>query len=326
MRLVYYSFISSLKPNKMKKIACILILSYVLILITACSKTDNTEPAPVAKDPYGMFSYTIKSNGIVSFINTSTDATSYLWDFGDGTTSTTSAASFDHKYSQNGTYKAHLTAYGNGKSAGAFANLDITSVISETITDIDGNVYHAVTIGTQVWLLENLNTTKYRNGDPIPFVTDATAWGTAADAYCNYNNDESNSTTYGRLYNWHAVNDNRNIAPSGWHVANDDEWTTLISYMGGLDVAGGKLKETGTSHWQSPNSGATNEAGFTALPGGYCNIDGSFGRLTDIGYWWSSTAGGNLGSWQICLFSYDIDALRVSNRQNIGLSVRCIRD
>src|SRR5665647_3709784 len=113
---------------------------------------------------------------------------------------------------------------------------------SGTVTDIDGNVYHTVTIGTQVWMVENLKTTKYRNGDPIPNVTDNIAWGAlTTGAYCNYNNDTNNSITYGRLYNWYAAN-NRNIAPSGWHVPTVAEWTILITYVGGKSVGGDKLK------------------------------------------------------------------------------------
>jgi PKD repeat protein len=186
----------------MKKFTVFFILSGFLLIVPGCNKTDSSDQPPVAKDPYGMFQYSIKTNGIVSFTNTSENATSYLWDFGDLTTSTSAAVTFDHQYLQNGSYKVTLTAYGNGKSAGAYANLDITSIISQTVTDIDGNVYHTVTIGTQVWMVENLKTTKYRNGDPIPNVTDSTTWGNSTTgAYCNYNNDANNSTTYGRLYN-----------------------------------------------------------------------------------------------------------------------------
>lgn len=138
-----------------------------------------------------------------------------------------------------------------------------------TVTDYDGNVYQTVLIGDQCWMMENLKVTHYRNGDPIPHVTDGVTWGNlTSGAYCNYNNDEGNVATYGRLYNWYAVDDSRNIAPAGWHVPSDAEWQTLVDYLGGDAVAGGKMKEAGTTHWASPNTGATNESGFTALPGG----------------------------------------------------------
>jgi len=128
----------------------------------------------------------------------------------------------------------------------------------DSVVDIDGNFYHAVAIGTQVWMAENLRTTKYRDGSPIPNVTDSSVWIlTTEGAYCNYNNDTTHSNTYGRLYNWYAVIDTRNIAPEGWHVPTQDEWNTLVQFLGGGAVAGGKLKETGTAHWNSPNRGAT---------------------------------------------------------------------
>ena len=159
-----------------------------------------------------------------------------------------------------------------------------------TVTDTDGNVYHTVIIGEQVWMSENLKTTKYRNGNPIPKVSDGTTWSNhSIGAYCNYNKYEDNSTTYGRLYNWYAVNDSRNIAPTGWHIPSDAEWTTLTTYLGGECVAGGNLKETGITHWQSPNTGATNKTGFTALPGGYRHCNGDFFCMCRNASFWSST-------------------------------------
>ena len=159
-----------------------------------------------------------------------------------------------------------------------------------TVTDIDGNIYNSVTIGNQVWMAENLKTTKYQNGEAIPNVTDDTEWSNlVTGAYSDYNNDPSNSDTYGRLYNWYAVDDSRNICPSGWHVPNYSEWTTLENYLGGYLVAGGKLKETGTTHWSSPNTGATNETGFTALPaGGRGSNPGDFIYLGERAVWWTS--------------------------------------
>ena len=136
-----------------------------------------------------------------------------------------------------------------------------------TATDIDGNVYHTVTIGTQIWMVENLKTTRYNDGSPIPFVTDSSSWSNlTTPGYCWYNNDTTNKNTYGALYNWFAVNTGK-LAPTGWHVPTDDEWTTLTTYLGGESIAGGKLKETGTTHWRTPNAGATNEIGFTASSG-----------------------------------------------------------
>ncbi len=161
------------------------------------------------------------------------------------------------------------------------------STPSDTVTDIDGNVYHTVTIGTQVWLVENLKTTRYNDGTSIPLVTDSAAWSNAdTSAYCWYNNDIANKNTYGALYNWFTVNTGK-LAIAGWHIPTDAEWTTLTDYLGGESIAGGKLKETGTTHWRSPNAGATNESGFTALPGGHRDVNGTFSAMGDDGFWWS---------------------------------------
>ncbi|MFA6925323.1 MAG: fibrobacter succinogenes major paralogous domain-containing protein [Bacteroidales bacterium] len=171
------------------------------------------------------------------------------------------------------------TAYGN--------EVSLTTGLTET--DIDGNIYHIVTIGTQVWLLENLNTTKYNDGTLIPLVTDNSGWNNlTTGAYSDYNNTPSNSSTYGRLYNWYAVNNAHKICPLGWHVPSDAEWTTLETYLG-ISSAGGKLKEAGTIHWTSPNVGATNETGFTALPGGSRYPNGSFNNIGNYANWWTAT-------------------------------------
>lgn len=194
-----------------------------------------------------------------------------------------------------------------------------------TIADIDGNIYHTVSIGTQVWMVENLKTTKYRNGDPIPIFTDNNTWASLkSGAYCNYNNDANNSIIYGRLYNWYSVSDSRNIAPIGWHVATDTEWTTLISFLGG-NGAGGKLKESGTSHWQSPNTGATNETGFSALPGCYRYDNGTFLGF-GCGSWWTSTESQNWGAVGYTMFYLDSGVDRGDWNKCDGLSVRCVKD
>jgi uncharacterized protein (TIGR02145 family) len=196
--------------------------------------------------------------------------------------------------------------------------------ICGAVIDIDGNVYQTVTIGTQVWMVENLKVTHYRNGDPIPNVTDNTAWaGLSTGAYCEYNNDINNVATYGRLYNWHAVNDSRNIAPAGWGVPTDAELQTLINYLGGINIAGGKMKETGTTHWQSPNTGATNESGFTALPGGSrFNSDYGVGSYASF---WSSTEFDNLYAWYLTLYWGGSDIYHFFGIKQPGFSVRCIK-
>ncbi len=196
-----------------------------------------------------------------------------------------------------------------------------------TVTDIDGNVYNTVTIGTQVWMAENLKTTKYRDGTNIPNVTDNTAWGNlTTGAYCDYSNTPSNSATYGRLYNWYAATNVHNIAPTGWHVPTDAEWTTLTTFLGGESVAGGKLKEIGTTYWASPNTGATNETGFTALPGGYRDSSGTFYTIGSSGFWWSATESGATFAWYRNMFYNYSDVYRNYIYKELGFSVRCVRD
>jgi uncharacterized protein (TIGR02145 family) len=142
-----------------------------------------------------------------------------------------------------------------------------------------------------------------------------------------YDGDESNVATYGYLYNWYAVDDSRNIAPEGWHVPTDDEWQILVDYLGGSSVAGGKMKETGTEHWNSPNTGATNESGFSALPGGYRDYsNGDYTNMGYYGYFWSSTEYSSYRAWNRILYYDNSDVYRHSSYKQNGFSVRCVRD
>jgi len=202
-----------------------------------------------------------------------------------------------------------------------------------TIADIDGNGYNTVTIGTQVWMTENLKTIKYNDGTSIPLVTDYTSWQQvlSAPAYCWYNNDELTfKDAYGVLYNWYAVDDSsnggKNVCPIGWHVPTDEEWTTLTTYLGGESVAGGKLKETGTTHWLSPNTGATNETGFTALPSGYRYPNGLFSIVGTYGGWWSSSKDSTSFAYYRLIYSDFRSVHRVNTDKQFGFSVRCLQD
>lgn len=196
---------------------------------------------------------------------------------------------------------------------------------SMKVVDIEGNEYRTVKIGKQIWMVENLKVTKYNDGTPIPNVTDDAAWTSlTTPGYCWYNNDISNKNPYGALYNWYAVNTGK-LAPQGWHVPTDADWTTLATFIGGRN-AGGKLKEVGTTHWLSPNTEATNETSFTALPGGYRYI--GFSSINSAGYYLSTTQATNTvangKSWY--LFNNSNFLSDHSNGKSYGYSVRCVKD
>jgi len=195
--------------------------------------------------------------------------------------------------------------------------------------DADFNIYPVVTIGSQVWMAENLKTTKYNDGTTaLTNVTDNTTWaGLSAGAYCDYSNTPTYSTTYGRLYNWYAVasTNPKNVCPTGWHVATDAEWTTMETFLGGPTITGSKLKETGTIHWSSPNT-ATNETGFTALPGGYRSQSGSFGLMGSNGYWWTSTQGTASSGYYRNILNSSSNILSADYDKHAGFFVRCVKD
>ena len=233
---------------------------------------------------------------------------------------------------------------------------DMLSVANQGVTDYDGNHYDAVLIGNQIWMAENLKVTHYPDGTAIPNVTDNTAWGNladdnTADAYCYYNNNAGGEAdTYGALYTWAAaMGDNavssatnpsgvQGVCPDGWHLPSDAEWKDLEMYLGmsqtdadntgwrGTDECG-KLKETGTTHWNSPNTGATNESGFSALPGGFrYYIDGAFYYVGYYGYWWSATEFSSSDAWLRSLKYLNAEAYRSNSTKSSGFSVRCIKD
>lgn len=195
------------------------------------------------------------------------------------------------------------------------------------MTDQDGNTYKTIIIGTQTWMAENLKTTKLNDGTTIPFLTDIISWSSlSTPACCWQNNDPARKVTYGVLYNWYTIN-TRKLCPYGWHVPSDEEWTVLTDYLGGENVAGGKLKESGFRHWNNPNTGATNETGFSALPGGN-RLDGPdalFDNLGEMGCWWTTDFN---ESWASSRLMYDnsIHVQKTFHSKNNGVSVRCIQD
>ena len=198
------------------------------------------------------------------------------------------------------------------------------------VSDLEGNSYKTVKIGTQVWMAENLKVSKYNDGTSIPNITDKTQWSNSTTAaWCYYNNDATNNSKYGKLYNWYAVspttNGNKNVCPTGWHVPTDAEWTVLTDYLGGESFAGGKMKEIGTINWNSPNADATNESLFTGLPGGFRNNDG-YGYVGGYGNWWRSAEINAVNAWSFVLNSSSSTTGKGINIKRNGLSIRCLKD
>jgi uncharacterized protein (TIGR02145 family) len=198
-----------------------------------------------------------------------------------------------------------------------------------TVTDGDGNIYGKVIIGTQVWLTENLKTTKYLNGDLIGTTTpaDLDIYDEVTPKYqWAYGGNEDNVATYGRLYTWYVITDTRNVCPAGWHVPSDEEWLTLENYLGGYAIAGGKIKEIGTTHWTTPNYMASNITGFTALPNGWRHFEDTFVNFAKFGGWWSSTeytatdAFCNYVGYKSEVVTEEID------NKKCGIAVRCLKD
>ncbi len=202
-----------------------------------------------------------------------------------------------------------------------------TTVIQaqNTVKDVDGNVYKTITIGKQTWIAENLKTTKYNDGTSIPYMADSAKLLEPVPAYYIYNNDKANKSIYGLMYNWYVVNTGK-LCPMNWHVPTYEEWTTLINVLGGENVAGGKLKENGTKHWTSPNTGATDETGFTALPGGYRSVYGAVAGIGSYGAWWSATKYGDAGAYIRNMSNDNSKLLWNVPSKSCDYSVRCLKD
>jgi len=202
------------------------------------------------------------------------------------------------------------------------------------LTDINGNTYNTVYIGGQLWMAGNLRTTKYNDNTPIPTGHTDGQWAALnTGAYAVYphatidglNSDAEVLQAYGALYNWYAL-ETGNLCPTGWHLPSDAEWSELTNYLGGESVAGGKLKEISTTHWFNPNTDATNETGFTALPGGGRFYDGTFGAISIDGYWWSATESNASNAWCRNMNYHHSNVFRNDRSKSLGFSVRCVRD
>lgn len=317
----------------------------IILLLAGCGGSDDTTK-PKAADPPTVITFVVTevteatalcggdvtddggadvtARGVCWSAGASPTTSNETTEDGTGTgsfTSTLTGLSAGTKY--------YIRAYATnsaGTGYGAVDSFSTTGTVG-TVTDIDGNVYATVKIGNQWWMAENLRVTHYRNGDEIPVVTVNDTWWTLAyGACCSYDNSVDNLAVYGRLYNWRAVSDARGLAPEGWHVAADWEWSTLVDYLGGMGVAGGEMKETGTGHWLTPNEGATNSAGFNALPGGGRGYMGYFVGLQANAWFWSSTEYSSSRAYLRELSAYYANIYRLDHAKDYGYSVRCVKD
>ena len=196
------------------------------------------------------------------------------------------------------------------------------------IKDIDGNIYQSRKIGNQIWMIENLKVTRYRDGYPIQQSSSSLDWATTnLGAYCWYKNLIRNKNDYGALYNWQAVNSTRNLAPEGWHIPTKEDWEQLAEFLNGARLAGGNLKEIGYTHWIAPNTKAMDGHGFKALPGGGIGTDGAFHHISREAFFWTKTYNNTSQNAEYVHMSYNHGELLFSRcGKNYGFSIRCIKD
>jgi uncharacterized protein (TIGR02145 family) len=321
----------------LKEILRISIIILSILAINSCKKDKPSLPTIITTEVTEIFTTSAQSGGVVTneggspvasrgvCWNTSTNPTitnSFTIN-GDGLGAFISNIT---KLLPNTTY--YVRAYALNSVGTAYGNEQSFTTDINTVTDNDGNVYNTIKLGTQVWMEENLKTTKYNDGTSIPLITNNVQWSNlTTDAFCWYNNDAATyKVSYGALYNWYSVNTGK-LCPTGWRVPSDSEWGTMTNYLGGFDVAGGKMKEVGTPHWTSPNTGATNESGFTSLPAGQRTTDGTFSDLGIAAGWWTSTPYNSDKPWYYSnYYSNAMENHGNGTMNNVGLSIRCIKN
>jgi len=323
-----------------KKVPIIFTTALALILFISCDKKETIIPVPVLTT---ITVTDITENSAISGGEITSDEGSSVTDRGVCWKKEINPTISDNKTSNGtgiGKYTSeiiglsagttyYVRAYATNSSGTSYGNTSTfkTLAAATTITDVDGNVYKTVNIGTQTWMAENLRTTKYRNGESISNVEIDSLWKKSTFAsYCNYNNLTSNGSKYGRLYNWFAVNETKKIAPLGWHIPTAAEWQILIAYLGGEYSAGAKLKEAGTANWNLTTESVTNESKFTALPGGARDDAGVFALVGKTGYWWTASEYNSTTGILTRMFSDDNTVENINKLKTYGLSVRCIKD
>lgn len=326
----------------------------VLLMVFSCSENESTNPAihvpTVVTAPISLVRQTsaycggnitydggspIIGRGVCWSTEQTPDLTDSKTNDGEGSGNYASGLT-----GLSGRTRYYVRAYASNSAGTGFGEIKtfITSDSMGTINDIDGNTYQTVKIGDRWWMAENLAVTHFRNGGSIAYVTDDSLWANWSVAgYCDYDNNVTNSYIYGRLYNWSAVSDAREIAPLGWHIPSDSEWQQLEMYLGMSQVdaeregwrgsdEGGKLKELETIHWRSPNSGASNECGFCALPGGYRNIEGACEEIGTDARFWTTTEYNSFSAWYRELSNDNTGIMRFGDSKRFGCSIRCVKD
>lgn len=338
----------------MKKILSLIILILIFSCSTSTDENGNSNTTVVPLPPTGLTGSVVSPTQInLTWTDNSTNESGFKIERRIGSANYAAVGTVNQdvlNFSDSGltpsttyTYRVYaFNAVGNSLTYTNEVTLTTTALLAipgPNVTDIDGNVYQSVTNCNQTWTKTNLNVSKYTDGTPIPQVTDPTQWANlTTGGWCYYNNTTANGTTYGKLYNWYAVSGiynsasatnpalRKKLAPTGWHIPTDSEWTQFIDCLGGSTVAGGKMKSTGTTLWQSPNTGATNISGFSGLPGG--STFGASYNIGSDGYWWSSSEANfaPLSSWVYFLGYNSGNIYGDNNSKEFGYSVRCLKD
>jgi uncharacterized protein (TIGR02145 family) len=314
----------------MKKLIT-LILGIAIVYSCSTSSDNSSNDTSVPVTPTNLTGGAISSTQIeLKWLDNSTNESGYKIErraeAGNysvvGTVNSNNSSFIENNLNPNNSYYYRVYSYNSAGNSPTYSN------------EIKILILPCITIGSQVWTTNNLQVDSYSDGTPIPQVTDPTQWSNSIQgAWCYYQNNTAYGTTYGKLYNWYAVNgryttgtsSRKKIAPDGWHVPSKEEWVVLSSYLGGDNFSGGKLKETGITHWKSPNEGATNSTGFSGLPGGF-RASGTSNNITYNSYYWSSLEYNSGYSYYFKINYNDIITTIADFSKSTGMSVRLIRD
>lgn len=336
----------------------------LIVLIFGCSTSSdgngNSNMTVVPLAPSNLTGTIVNNQVVLTWNDNSTNETGFKidrmvgtgsWNINYASVGNNVDTYIDQAISHGNIYTYRLRSFNSiGDSTNSSNEYTINAIVlnlsGPDLTDISGNIYPTVTNGSQTWIAKNLKVTKYSDGTVIPQVVESSQWqDLTTGAWCYYNNSTSNGTTYGKLYNWYAVAGiyntasllnpalRKKLAPSGWHIPTDAEWTILTDCLGGENLAGGKMKAIGTMQsntgiWLSPNTDATNSSGFTGLPGGYRNVEYLFPYYSIGGEcsWWSSSEFDITNAYNRTLKLNSGVAFKYNNNKNFGFSVRCVKD